>query len=102
MSTTLTLQIDVRTLLPRHRHALIFQHFDELKTGEAMELLNDHDPMPLRYQLESRAPGSFSWTYLQSGPALWQVRIVKAPATATAAAAAAVADSCCSGGACGG
>lgn len=98
MSTTLTMHIDVRTIPPRHRHALIFQHFDDLKTGEALELLNDHDPMPLRYQLESRSPGSFSWNYLQSGPELWQVRVVKTQAAVAAAAS----DSCCSGGACGG
>ncbi len=44
-------------------------------------------------QLEGRAPGQFQWTYLQSGPDLWQIEITK-KATAQAE------DSCCSGGAC--
>jgi uncharacterized protein (DUF2249 family) len=45
-------------------------------------------------QLEGRAPGQFQWTYLQSGPQLWQIEITKKATQAQAE------DSCCSGGAC--
>ena len=97
-ATTATTPIDVRTIPPRHRHALIFQRFDDLKAGEAIELVNDHDPVPLRYQFEDRSPGSFTWSYLQAGPDLWHVRIAKTQAAVASGAS----DSCCSGGACGG
>ena len=96
MSTTVA-QLDVRTIPPYERHAQIFGQFDTLAAGQALEIVNDHDPVPLRRQFEARSPGQFEWNYLQSGPALWRVQIAK---TANAQAAAAAEDSCCSGGAC--
>jgi uncharacterized protein (DUF2249 family) len=43
-------QIDVRNMVPRERHPLIFKTFDELAKGQTFELINDHDPKPLYYQ----------------------------------------------------
>ena len=91
--------IDVRTIVPRERHARIFAQFDALGAGDTMQLVNDHDPRPLYYQLENRAAGTFGWTYLESGPDVWRVRIDKTASTNVAADAS---GSCCSGGACGG
>lgn len=98
MSTVTANTIDVRTIAPRERHTLIFAQFDALQLGDAVQLVNDHDPRPLYYQFEDRRAGQFNWTYLQSGPDLWRVQIDKT----AAAPAAASAGSCCSGGACGG
>ena len=67
--------IDVRTIAPAQRHSQIFATFDALPAGGALELVNDHDPVPLYFQFEKMRPGQFRWDYLQSGPALWQVRI---------------------------
>lgn len=69
--------IDVREIPPRERHPLIFSTFRGLAAGEALELVNDHDPRPLYYQFQSEMPGQFSWAYLQAGPELWRVRIQK-------------------------
>jgi uncharacterized protein (DUF2249 family) len=85
--------VDVRTVAPRERHALIFSTFRALRPGEAMELVNDHDPRPLYHQFQAEMPGSFSWHDLEQGPATWRVAI-------TRTAAAAPAGSCC-GGCCG-
>jgi len=90
--------IDVRTIPARERHTRIFAQFDALGAGETMQLVNDHDPRPLYYQLENRAAGSFGWTYLESGPDVWRVNVNKTANTNAAAAS----GSCCSGGACGG
>lgn len=95
--TTAT-EIDVRTIPPYQRHAQIFGQFDELPAGQALVIVNDHDPVPLRRQFEARTPGQFEWNYLQAGPALWRVQIDKladGPAESNG-------DSCCSGGGCGG
>jgi uncharacterized protein (DUF2249 family) len=47
-------------------------------------LVNDHDPKPLRYQLEAENTGEFSWDYLEQGPEVWRVRIGRvAAATAS-------------------
>ena len=70
--------LDVTTIVPRERHPLIFDSFDALGTGEAFELVNDHDPKPLRYQLEAERTGGFTWDYLEEGPERWRVRIGKA------------------------
>jgi len=69
--------VDVRSLIPMQRHAKIFQLVGELKPEEAFILVNDHDPKPLYYQLEAEHPGQFSWTYVESGPEVWRVRIGK-------------------------
>lgn len=96
MSSLAPARIDVRDIAPVERHRLIFERFAALPAGEAMELVNDHDPVALRLQFEDRLPGRFEWTVLESGPDLWRVRI----ASVSPAHAAAREDSCCSGGAC--
>ncbi|MGV3570043.1 MAG: DUF2249 domain-containing protein [Ramlibacter sp.] len=67
--------IDVRTIVPRERHPLIFSTFAALAPGQAMELVNDHDPRPLFYQFNAEMPGQFSWDYLETGPDTWRVAI---------------------------
>ncbi|MBZ0283221.1 MAG: DUF2249 domain-containing protein [Anaerolineae bacterium] len=78
MSNDLKTTIDVRTIPPRERHPLIFQTFDDLQSGEAFELVNDHEPKPLYYQFLHERPDQFNWTYLEEGPETWRVRIGKA------------------------
>ena len=79
MAETLDRTVDVREIAPRERHSLIFSTFDGLRAGEAMTLVNDHDPKPLYHQLSAEQPGTFTWDYLEQGPDLWRVRIGKAP-----------------------
>ena len=68
-------QLDVRTISPRERHPKIFATFDSLDTGQAFELVNDHDPKPLYYQLQAERPGQLDWEYLEEGPETWRVKI---------------------------
>ena len=89
-------EIDVRAIAPHERHAQLFDRFDGLLPGEAFVIVNDHNPVPLRRQLEGRSPGEVQWTCLQDSPALWRVQIGKQEACADAGV------DCCSGGACGG
>lgn len=67
--------IDVRTIAPRERHPLIFSTFDTLLPGQALLLVNDHDPKPLFYQFQAESSGEFTWDYLERGPEVWRVRI---------------------------
>lgn len=67
--------LDVREVVPRERHTLIFDTFTGLKPGEAFILVNDHDPRPLYYQFQAEHTGEFSWDYLEQGPEVWRVRI---------------------------
>ncbi len=67
--------LDVRTLIPRERHRLIFETYGGLKSGESFELVNDHDPKPLYYQFQAEHAGEVEWEYLEQGPQVWRVKI---------------------------
>jgi uncharacterized protein (DUF2249 family) len=69
--------IDVRRILPRERHPLIFQTFDGLTPGQSLLLINDHEPRPLYYQFLHERAEQFTWHYLAEGPDIWQVQIGK-------------------------
>jgi len=78
-------ELDVRNLIPRERHPLIFRTFDALAPGDAFVLVNDHDPKPLFYQFQAESGGQFNWVYLEQGPEVWRVAIGKVgPAAANA------------------
>lgn len=67
--------LDVRNVVARQRHALIFDTFTGLAPGQAFVLINDHDPRPLYYQFQAEHTGQFSWDYLEQGPEVWRVRV---------------------------
>jgi regulator of cell morphogenesis and NO signaling len=69
--------LNVTLIEPRLKHPAIFKHFDALKEGEAFQILNDHDPKPLYYQMLGERGNIFSWTYLEQGPQWWRVQIRK-------------------------
>jgi len=69
--------IDVREIAPRERHSTIFAALEHLAAGAVLEIVNDHDPKPLYFQLEARQPGRFSWAYAENGPDVWRVAIQK-------------------------
>jgi uncharacterized protein (DUF2249 family) len=71
----MTHQLDVRAEVPARRHQLIFETYGALAPGESFELVNDHDPKPLYYQLAAEHTGEFDWTPLEGGPETWRVRI---------------------------
>ncbi len=85
MTPSLPQPIDVRTIPPVVRHATIFGLLERLEPGEALGIVNDHNPVPLRGQIEGRYPDLFSWRYILQGPDLWQVEIRRGPATEDAA-----------------
>jgi uncharacterized protein (DUF2249 family) len=72
---------DVRPIPCRIKHGLIFQRWLDLPVGGHFVLLNDHDPVPLRYQFEAEFPGALSWEYLERGPEDFRVKITKLQAT---------------------
>lgn len=69
--------LDVRSIIPRERHPRIFAILDALSGGESLILTNDHAPEPLRSHLTLTRPNQFEWEYLEDGPQVWRVRIVR-------------------------
>lgn len=73
----LGVDLDVRDIPPRDKHPTIFRVFDKLGPGGYFTLINDHDPRPLHYQFQAERSGQFDWSYIESGPEVWRVRIGK-------------------------
>ncbi|MCK9480598.1 MAG: DUF542 domain-containing protein [Bacteroidia bacterium] len=67
--------LDATQLHPSVKHSKIFEKIDSLKPGESFILKNDHDPVPLYYQLEQTRGKEFSWEYVEKGPQWWHVQI---------------------------
>ncbi|HEX7176738.1 MAG TPA: DUF2249 domain-containing protein [Pyrinomonadaceae bacterium] len=65
-------------LLPRsERHPLVFDVFDRLAVGESFIVLNDHDPHPLRMQIDQLREGELGWEYVVRGPDTYRVRLTR-------------------------
>ena len=94
MSVSTASTLDLRQIAPPQRHALIFSTFEALLPGQALELINDHNPQPLNDQFQMRSPGQFSWNILEQGPQVWRVQIAK---TGKAAASGGCCGGCCGG-----
>ena len=68
-------KVDVRVIEPKRKHPVILETFDNLQSGERMEITNDHDPRPLQYQFMMERSQQFEWEYLEEGPDVWRVSI---------------------------
>jgi uncharacterized protein (DUF2249 family) len=71
--------LDLRSLAPKDRYGRLLQSFDGLKDGEALQILFDHDPHPLYYQLLNERERRFRWEYKEQGPEVWKALLVKVP-----------------------
>lgn len=70
-------EFDIRPYPPTQRHEMFYKAFADIRPGEAFEFTNDHDPRPLYYQMEAESKEPFRWEYLEKGPDVWKVRVVK-------------------------
>jgi uncharacterized protein (DUF2249 family) len=69
--------LDLREIPRPQRHPLVFQRFDGLSAGSSFTLTNDHDPVPLKRQMETMLPGQVEWGYMKRGPDTFRIRIRK-------------------------
>ncbi len=68
-------ELDLRETPRPQRHPLAFAAFDSLAVGEAFTLVNDHDPQPLRMQIERMREGEMGWEYIERGTETFRIRI---------------------------
>lgn len=68
-------ELDVTVIPPRDKHPTIHRRLEALAVGESLVILNDHDPRPLRFEIEGDHPGKYGWKYLEEGPETWRVEI---------------------------
>ena len=67
--------LDLRPLPPAERHRTVYRELDTLAPGEVLELVNDHKPSPLRYELEATRAGQYAWEDGEAGPEVFSARI---------------------------
>lgn len=59
---------DARGISKRFRHAAIFGALESLEHGETMRFVNDHDPIPLLRQIQTRYGAQVEIEYLERSP----------------------------------
>jgi uncharacterized protein (DUF2249 family) len=69
--------LDVRQIPHAIRHATIFGALGAIAPGFSIDLVADHNPLPLLAQLEQRSPGDFAVSYLESGPEVWKLHLAR-------------------------
>lgn len=68
---------DARGVAKRFRHAAIFGALDALQPGEAMQFVNDHDPLPLIDQMHQRYGGAVEVEYVERQPGNIVIRFTR-------------------------
>src|SRR5262249_48218670 len=74
-------ELDVRAMRKPDKHPAIFRAYSELPAGEALLLVNDHDPRHLHDEFEVEHPGGYAWEYVAKYRGDWRIRITKLAAT---------------------
>lgn len=69
--------LDTRQIPPAIRHATIFGALGAIAPGFSLDLVANHDPLPLLSQLEERRPDEFEVAYLDEGPEVWKLRFTR-------------------------
>jgi uncharacterized protein (DUF2249 family) len=64
-------RLDLRDVPPPERHPKIFEAFEALESGEALTLVNDHEPTPLYHQMSAEVDAfdAENYTVDRVGPA---------------------------------
>jgi len=72
-------RLDLREMPPPQRHSTIFDAFEDLESGEALTLVNDHEPKPLYHQMaaEVEAFDAEGYTVDRVGPNEFVVTLPK-------------------------
>lgn len=73
--------IDVRTIPKPERHPLIFAAYKKLEVGSGLILINDHEPLHLKTEMEDEFAEALGWEPLPKDDGGFRVRISKRAAT---------------------
>lgn len=69
--------LDTRQIPHAIRHATIFGALGVIAPGISLDLVANHNPLPLLNQLEERRPDDFDVTYIDNGPEVWRLRFTR-------------------------
>ncbi len=74
--------LDVRQIPHAIRHATIFGALGAIAPGFSIDLVADHNPLPLLAQLDQKHSGEFAVSYLDEGPEIWRLHLSRLRACA--------------------
>lgn len=74
-------RLDMRGIRKPDKHPTVFAAYASLPVGEALVVVNDHDPQHLHEDFESDHAGSYDWEYLRREIRDWHVKITKLAST---------------------
>ena len=69
--------LDTRQIPHAIRHATIFGALGAIAPGFSLDLIANHNPLPLLSQLEERRPDEFEVEYVDDGPEVWRLRFTR-------------------------
>jgi uncharacterized protein (DUF2249 family) len=69
--------LDTRQIPHAIRHATIFGALGAVAPGFSLDLVANHNPLPLLAQLDEKHPGDFAVSYLDDGPEVWRLRFTR-------------------------
>lgn len=75
MAGAQTIEIDVRAIPTWERHPKIMTLFDGLEEGGELLIRSDHEPRPLRSELEHTRHGQYVWLQRMISGDLWEVTL---------------------------
>jgi len=76
-------EVDLRAVPRSDRHPRVFAAYERLGVGDAVLLINDHEPKHLREEFDEELADAYDWDVLpgSSDADGWRIRIVKRAAT---------------------
>jgi uncharacterized protein (DUF2249 family) len=69
-------RVDLRAVAPASRLAVAIYTSSLLRPGQSMEVTDAVDPVDLFVEFQ-RKPETFGWEYLERGPKVWRVRVMR-------------------------
>lgn len=69
------IHLDVRRVPLSERHRHIFELLETLRSGQALVLISDHEPRPLRSEVDRKFAHQFVWSQRRHGDGRWEARI---------------------------
>lgn len=68
--------VDLREVAPHARSAVALYTSFLLRPGQAMQLIDDHDPVDLQPEFQA-GPEKFGWRYVERGPDAWRISVTR-------------------------
>lgn len=69
------LELDVRSIPMPQRHPRIMEAFDALEIGAELRIISDHEPRPLRGELERTRGGTYVWLQRVHSADHWELTL---------------------------